>query len=93
MAAGNFLYHCVAVRYRVTGSGTFKSELSSLDDVDGQALTNVTLSSATDRYPNLLANFITTRMKLEFYVDELNAEFVLRQIQFYVKPVATGFPQ
>lgn len=93
MAAGNFLYHCVAVRYRVTGAGSFYSELSSLDDVNSQTITAVTLSSATERYPNQLTNFIEQRMKLEFYVSGTNTDFLLRQIQFFIKPVATGYPQ
>lgn len=93
MAAGNFLYHCIAVRFRVTGTGTFKSELSSLDDIKGRTLPDLTLSSASDKYPNQLTNLITPRMKLEFYVDEIEADFVLRQVQFYIKPVATGYAQ
>lgn len=93
MAAGNYLYHCVAVRYRVTGAGAFQSELSSLDDVNSQSLTSVTLATTTERYPNLLANFIEQRMKLEFYVNGTGTDFVLRQIQFFIKPVATGYPQ
>lgn len=93
MAAGNYLYHCVAVRYRVSGDGLFHSELSSLDDVNSQVLTDVSLLPSTERYPNQLANFIEQRMKLEFYVDTEDAYFVLRQIQFFIKPVATGYPQ
>ncbi len=93
MAAGNYLYHCVSVRYRVTGTGTFHSSLFSLDDVNTQPLTDITLSQTTERYPNLISNFIEQRMNLEFYVDAIDEQFILRQIQFYIKPVATGYPQ
>lgn len=93
MAAGNYLYHCVAVRYRVTGAGIFYSRLFSLDDINTQELTSFALASTSERYPNLLANFIEQRMNVEFEVNELNDQFTLRQIQFYLKPVATGYPQ
>ena len=93
MAAGNYLYHCVAVRYRVTGTGTFHSTLYSLDDINTQALTDVTLAATTEKYPNLLTNLIEQRMNLEFYVDAIDEQFTLRQIQFFLKPVATGYPQ
>ena len=93
MAAGQFLYHNVAVRYRVTGTGAFQSKLIGLDPANEQAITDVTLVGTTEKYANQLTNFIQQRMQLEFWVDDLDAEFTLRQIQFYIKPIASGYPQ
>jgi hypothetical protein len=93
MAAGNFLHHCVAVRYRVTGSGQFHSNLEGLDTVNGQLISPITLIGNSERYPNQLTNFIEQRMRVEFYVDAIDEYFTLRQISLYIKPVASGYPQ
>ena len=93
MPTGNYRHHCVSVRSRLTGSGTFHSQLLGLDESNFQDLTDITMSTATERYPNQLANFIQQRMKLVFWVDELDAQFTLGQITFYIKPIATGYPQ
>jgi hypothetical protein len=91
--AGNFLFHCVAIRYRVVGSGNLKSTLFSLDAVQSQVLPDVPMSLTTERYPNLLSNMIQQRFGLEFGVDAMDDSFIIRQIQFYIKPVSTGYPQ
>ena len=93
MPTGNYLHHCVAVRYRVVGSGTFQSTLTSLDDVYSQSLTDIALVGNTERYPNQLTNFIQQRYKLEFSIDGVGEFFTLQSITFYDKPVATGYPQ
>jgi hypothetical protein len=93
MPSGNYLHHCVAVRFRVTGSGEFHSTLTSLDDVYSQPLTDITLSATNERYPNQLANFIQQRYKIEFSIEGIGESFTLQSITFYDKPVATGYPQ
>jgi len=93
MAVGTYLYHCVSVRNRVIGTGSFQMALRGLDDINTQDLTTTTLSQATERYPNLLSNFTEQRMRGEFWVDVINDEFTLKQIQFFLKPVASGYPQ
>lgn len=91
--AGEYRNHAVAVRYRVTGSGAFQSTLIGLDPINTYTVPTVTLAAATEKYPNQLVNFIQQKMQLEFYVDTLNAAFILKQIQIYLKPVASGYPQ
>ncbi len=93
MAAGNYLHHCVALRYRVSGSGSFESTLFGLEEINSQAITDVTLVENTERYPNQLTNLIEQRMKVEFGIEGIGSYFILRQITFYTKPVATGYPQ
>ena len=93
MPTGNYRHHCVGVRYRVVGSGQFQSTLTSLDDVYSQSLTDLTLVGNAERYPNLLANFIQQRYKLEFSIYGVGTFFTLNSITFYDKPVATGYPQ
>ena len=93
MPSGNYLHHCVAVRFRVTGSGQFHQVLTSLDDVYSQSLPDITLIGNTERYPNQLANFIQQRYKLEFSIDGVGEFFILQSVTFYDKPIATGYPQ
>ncbi len=90
---GNFLYHCVMVRYRLTGTGEFNARLFSLDDEFEYELPAKTLALTNNRYVDSTCNFTEQRINLEFSVDEINETFLLRQVQFYIKPVSTGYPQ
>ena len=93
MAGGQYLNHVTAVRLRVTGSGTLQSSLISLDDVETQDLTDVTMAATTERYPTLLANFIQQRIRYRLETTGLNEVFLIRQIIIFNKPVASGYPQ
>ncbi len=93
MGNQNYIHHCVAVRYRINGDGDFQSGLSDLDDVTVQDLVTAELEIVTNKPVNQLANFKANRMRLTFYVENIDEYFVLRQITFYTKPISTGYPQ
>lgn len=92
MAGGQFVNHFGAVRLRVTGSGNLGLSLFSLDDINTQVLIPVAMAS-TDRYPNVLANFMTQKAKLVIETNEIDEVFLIREVIIYSKPVFTGFPQ
>lgn len=93
MPGGQFINHFGQVRIRVTGGGVLQARLISLDDLQEIQLADTTLQSASAKYVNLHTNFEQQKARLELKTTELGAEFLVRQIIFYVKPVGTNYPQ
>jgi dihydrodipicolinate reductase len=93
MPGGQYINHFGAIRLRVTGSGTMEVKLVSMDTTTESILADVTLQTTTPRYVNQLANFNQQKAQLVLGTTELNDYFLLRQIIFYVKPIAESFPQ
>ena len=93
MPGGQYINHFGSIRLRVTGSGTLNAKLVSMNTTTESILANITLQSTTPRYINQLANFNQQKAQLVLQTTDLNAYFFLRQIIFYVKPVAESFPQ
>lgn len=87
------LLHFGSIRLRVVGSGVLRPTLYSLDDVRSSVLPTVTMASTTDREPLVLCNFINQRGYLELKTTAINETFTINKITFFVKPIATGYPQ
>lgn len=94
MPAGyNLINHVVAVRMRVQGSGTFISRLAALADDPEQDLADTTLQATPNRPVNKLANIQSTRIQFHGQTEEIDEYFVIKNLTFFVKPLATGYPQ
>ncbi len=89
----DYLNHIVAVRMRVRGSGTFLSRLAALADDPEQELADTTLQNNPNRPVNVLANISAPRMQFHGQTEEIDEYFVIKNITFFVKPIATGYPQ
>lgn len=87
------LLHFNAVRMRVVGSGNLDLELRSMDDVNTQTLTPITMSATTNREPTQLANFKDQRCQLRFSVNAINEYFTISKIVIFIKEYQTGYPQ
>lgn len=90
---GQFINHFAQIRIRLTGTGVMSARLISLDDVEESILADITMQSTTVRYVNHHANFEQQKARLELKTTEFGAQFLIRQIIFYVKPVGTNYPQ
>lgn len=86
------ILHCVAVRYRLTGSGNFQTFLRSLDDVENVQLANIAMQATTNREPTILANFEEQRIQLEGKTTAIDETFTISRITIFVKPIAEGYP-
>lgn len=94
MPGGESLTHFGAVRLRVNGVGNLKLTLIPLGTDDPpQSLVDIPMSNTTGRWPNQLANMIQQKAQLELRTTEIDEVFQLNQIIFFVKEVATGYPQ
>lgn len=87
------IQHIVSVKYRVTGSGNFKTTVLSYDGVKSSALADITLQATTDREPVTLANFLSMRMQIRFETTEFDEIFTLDKIVPFIKPSSTSYPQ
>lgn len=86
------ILHTTAVRLRATGAGNLQLFLRSLDDVNNVQLSNIPLSSTTNREPTVLANFNEQRVQLEIRTSAIDETFTISRIIIFVKPVAEGYP-
>lgn len=87
------IIHFGSVRLRVVGSGNLDLTLISLSETETQDLTPVVMSSATNRLPNVLSNFMQQRAQLEIYTDEIDEVFQIDKVIIYIKPTFTSYPQ
>ena len=51
------ILHFHVVRMRVIGSGFLDLQMRSMDDINTETLTSITMATATNREPTILANF------------------------------------
>lgn len=83
-------HHVVAIRMRVTGSGSLQMKLLSLNDVRTLDLTSFTMAVSTDVEPTRLSNFQSQRIRLEFKTTEIDETFTISRIIIFAKPVNVG---
>jgi len=86
------ILHFGSVRYRLTGSGTFRSSLISLNAVNTVTCPDITMQSATNREPTILSNMNEQRAYLRGETTLLNERLDISKIIIYVRPVSTGYP-
>ena len=87
------LLHFNAARLRVNGFGILRQILYSLDDINSQALPNITLASTTNKEPTVLVNFTEQRAYLDLRTTAKDEYFVVSKITIFVKPISSGYPQ
>ena len=92
-SSGNWILHAVGVRYNVKGSGTLETNLFSQDQASVYQCPDITLNSTGTRFPFVIANFRNQRIQIEFRINEIDDYFVLSDINLFVKPTASGYPQ
>jgi hypothetical protein len=85
--------HVVSVRLRIQGTGTFYSNLSGLEGSPTQDLVDITLQAAPSRPVSLLSNIQSTRIQFYGRMTAIDEHFRLKNLTFYARPVASGYPQ
>ena len=85
--------HYHSVRLRVTGSGNLKGSFYSLDDVNSQVLTSLSMNGTTNILPTILLNFKEQRAAVEFKTTEIDETFRISKMIIFVKPLWTSYPQ
>lgn len=90
---GQYINHFNVVRMRIQGSGTFELRLISLGATETLSLADITMSSATNKYPTVLSNFMQQKAQLEGKTTSIDEVFQIDEILIFAKPVFTAFPQ
>ena len=91
--SGQYINHFNAIRNRVTGSGNLRQTLSSLDAVYTVSLTNLVMSTTTNKFPTVNVNFSQPKAQLIGTTTEIDEIFLIKEIMIYVKPIFTSYPQ
>ena len=89
---GEYEYHVVGIRARVTGLGNLQYKLEGLDAVRNLNLVPLVLATTNAVEPTRLCNFQSQRTRLVGTVTELGEWFQIRRIVIFAKPVAKEYP-
>jgi hypothetical protein len=84
--------HVVAVRLRVTGSGSLLMTLVDLDNVQTDTLVPFTMAATTRIEPTRLANIQSQRIRFTLSTTVINETFHVRRIILFSKSVAVEYP-
>lgn len=93
MADYSLINHVVSVRLRLQGVGTLESQLEGIDNTPVQLLPDVTLALTPGKPVSLLSNIKSTALRYYAHQDAIDEYFTIRNITFFNKPTATGYPQ
>jgi hypothetical protein len=85
--------HLVSIRLRMQGSGEFHARLAALEDDPEQDLVDSTLAVGANRPVSLLSNIRAMRIQFHGSIDGIDEHFEIKNILFYAKPIASGYPQ
>jgi formate-dependent phosphoribosylglycinamide formyltransferase (GAR transformylase) len=85
--------HYGAVRTHVTGFGSLKLKLFSIDEVKQSTLLPLTILAKNNIEPNRLANFTQQKAKLEIRTTEIDEVFSINKVIVFAKPVAKSYPE
>lgn len=85
--------HYNGVRMRVTGEGQLQQVFQSLDSINTEDLSALTLKTINNLSPFCLANFIDQQCSLRVYMSNTNNFMAVSQIVIFFKKLYTGYPQ
>lgn len=96
ITADGSIYHCNAIRVRVTGSCSLRPKLLSLpDDVGVQVekeLVPLDITTSTFKILERRTNFKQQRMQLELKTTEINEYFRISTTSIFIKYSSAGYP-
>lgn len=88
---GNIV-HSVGVRYRIRGSGMFRTRMWNLDAVRYQNLNNIDLDTPSSREKTIITNFQDQGIQIQFRTIHIDETFNCSKLVCFVKPVAESYP-
>lgn len=91
-SSGENISHFAALRIRITGVGSLRMTVYSLDDVRSKILVPFTLSLANRIQPTRLVNFMEQRASFELKTTEIDERFRINRIIIYTKEVFSSYP-
>jgi hypothetical protein len=90
--AGNSIAHFASIRMVVTGTGTFKMTVQSMDDIRTKTLVPFVMNSGIRVIPTRLVNFMEQYATFEFKTTNIDEVFKITRIVIFTKEVFTSYP-
>lgn len=90
--SGEYEYHVVGIRMRVTGTGNLQLQLSDLDQIQVKPLVALPLNTLTRIEPTRLSNFQSQRIRYELFTTKIDERFNIQRIIMFAKPIAMEYP-
>lgn len=90
--AQGFIIHCGSVMMNIAGDGDLQTDLFGLGGTT-KFLRDFALSNPATRMANVRANFKSQKISVKVGLEEYDEYFQLNQINVFIKPVASGYPQ
>lgn len=87
-----FILHCGSVMMNISGDGELITDIFGLGGTT-KSLPDWTLSDPATRLANVRANFKSQKINVRIGLDDIHTYFQLNQINIFVKPVSSGYPQ
>jgi hypothetical protein len=91
-STGENIQHFSGIRVRVTGTGSLKMTVYSLDDIKSKTLVPLTMATTSRIIPHRIVNFMEQRASFELKTTEINESFRINRIVIFVKEVFTSYP-
>lgn len=91
-SSGENIQHFAAMRVRVTGSGSLKLAVYSLDDVRSKTLVALPITSAARIIPTRLVNFMEQRASFELKTTDIDEFMRVNRVVIFMKEVFTSYP-
>lgn len=92
---GDLITHLNPIRVRIKGEGNLRTSVFNLGEAstDSALLADSVLSATTSKSNNILSNFKSEKIAIDFRTTELEEWFEISNIWAYVKLVAASYPQ
>jgi hypothetical protein len=85
--------HYAGTRMGISGQGTVKQVLQSVDYIHTLQFGNNILRTSNNRSPFSLANFVDQHASVRIYMDQLDDFMRVDQLIIFIKPVFTDYPR
>jgi len=91
-SSGENISHFAAIRIRITGVGSLKMKVLSLDDVKAKTLVPLVMSRDSRIIPTRLVNFVEQRASFELKTSDIGERFRINRVVIFMKEIYTSYP-
>ena len=91
-SSGENISHFAAIRIRITGVGSLKMKVLSLDDVKAKTLVPLVMSRDSRIIPTRLVNFVEQRASFELKTSDIGERFRINRVVVFMKEIYTSYP-
>jgi len=91
-SSGENISHFAAIRIRITGVGSLKMKVLSLDDVKAKTLVPLVMSRDSRIIPTRLVNFVEQRTSFELKTSDIGERFRINRVVVFMKEIYTSYP-